>query len=103
MIISDWLKLSENEREIRCQNLSPYDDWDLFKAVESEFVSTFGDQEGIGKVFCGFASGLGPCNAITVEILPNCKRSKLPKKFLGFPVLRAYHRKRVYHLNTDAI
>ena len=93
MNFSDWLKLTENERENMCQQLSPYDEWDIFKAVESEFVSKFGNQEGVGKVFCGLAPGVGPYNAIVIEILPNRRRTKLPKKFLGFPIIRLYQRK----------
>jgi hypothetical protein len=65
----------------------------LFKAVEAEFVSQFGNQQGVGKVLCGLGAGLGPYNAITVEILPNSPRTKLPKRFLGFLVIKAYERK----------
>ena len=93
MKFSDWVKLTDNERDKLCKELSPYEDWDLFKAVEAEFVSQFSNQQGVGKVFCGFGAGLGPYNAITVEILPNCKRTKLPKRFLGFPVVKEYRRK----------
>ena len=93
MKFSDWLKLTDSERDKMCQQLSPHDDWDLFKAVEAEFVSQFGDQQGIGKVFCGLGAGLGPYNAITVEILPNSPRIKLPQKFLGFRVVKARQRK----------
>jgi hypothetical protein len=93
MKFSDWQKLTDNERDKMCQQLSPYDDRDLFKAVEVEFISQFGNQLGIGKVFCGLGAGLGPYNAITVEILPNSKRTKLPKRFLGFLLVKAYHRK----------
>ena len=93
MKFSNWLKLTDDERDKMCQQLSPYDDWDLFKAVESEFVSRFGTQQGVGKVFCGLGAGLGSFNAVTVELLPNSKRTKLPKRFLGFPVVKEYHRK----------
>ena len=93
MKFSDWLKLSDDERDRISQQLSSYDDWDLFRAVELEFISKFGTQQGVGKVFCGLGAGLGSFNAITVEILPNCKRTKLPKRFLGFPVTKEYHRK----------
>ena len=93
MNLIDWEKLTDRERESLCQQLSPYDDWQLFKSVESVFTSQYSDQKGLGKVFCGLASGLGPLNAITVEIISNQPRTKLPKKFLGFPVLRSYKRK----------
>lgn len=93
MKFSDWLNLTDDERDKMCQQLSPHNDWDLFKAVASEFISKFGTQQGVGKVFCGLGAGLGPYNAITVEILPNSKRTKLPKRFLGFPVVKEYHRK----------
>jgi hypothetical protein len=93
MNFSDWLKLTEDERESMCQQLNPYEEWDIFKAVESEFISRFDNQQGVGKVFCGLAPGLGPYNAIMIDILPNCRKTKFPKKFLGFPIMRFYHRK----------
>ena len=93
MEFSEWESLTDSERENLCQQLSLYDDWQLFKSVESAFLSQYGDQKGFGKVFCGLASGLGPLNAITVEIIPGQTRTKLPKRFLGFPVFRSYTRK----------
>jgi hypothetical protein len=93
MQFSAWLALTDVERDKMSQKLNPLEDWDLFKAVESEFRSKFAQQRGVGKVFCGLAAGLGPYNSITVEILRDQPRTKLPKRFLGFPVLRSYHKK----------
>ena len=56
------------EQRQRCQSLNPYEDWPLFKSIEEAFVKEFGEQPGVAKVFCGFGSGLGPINAITVSI-----------------------------------
>ena len=85
-----WIKLSEDEQNRRCQSLIVYDDWDLFKTVEQEFISQYGDQEGVGKVFCGLVGTLGPCNGIAVYIKSGKKRTKIPKQFLGFPVIKVY-------------
>jgi hypothetical protein len=93
MRFSDWLNLSDDERDKMCQQLNPYEDWDLFKTVETEFISKFGNQSGVGNVFCGSGAGLGAYNAITVEILPSSPRTKLPKSFLGFPVVKTQNRK----------
>jgi len=84
------MNLSENEQIRLCQSLIVNDEWDLFKSVETEFRKEFGNQEGVGKVFCGLANQLGPMNAITVFIRPRKKRTKLPKCFLGFPVIKVY-------------
>ena len=93
MEFTDWEKLTDSERENLCQKLSPYDDWQLFKSIEAAFISQYGNQGNIGDVFCGLASGVGPVNAITVQILPDQPKTKLPKKFLGFPVLRSNKKK----------
>lgn len=49
------LKLSESNNEIMCQQLSPYADWSLFKAIESKFISKFSNQPVIGIAFYGLA------------------------------------------------
>ena len=87
-----WKSLQGQEQAEQCQALSPYEDWPVFKAVEAEFAAQFGSQPGVSKVFCGFASGLGPCNAITVTIAKGKPRTMLPKTFLGFPVVREHAR-----------
>lgn len=92
MKFSDWLNLSDDARDQMSQQLNPHEDWALFKALEAEFISKFGSQPGVGKIFCGL-QGLGSVNIITVEILPKSQRTKLPKRFLGFPVVRMYSRK----------
>jgi len=92
MDLLEWERLSDSERSSRCQHLNPYEEWTLFKEVESLFVKRFGDQEGVGEVFCGIGGSLGPINAISVEIVAGKPRTKLPKDFLGFPVLRTYKR-----------
>ena len=83
-----WSRLSDDEQRQRCQSLNPYEDWPLFKSIEEAFVKEFGEQPGVAKVFCGFGSGLGPINAITVSIKKGAQRSQLPKYFMGFPVVR---------------
>jgi len=49
------LKLTESKHEIMYQQLSPYADWSLFKAIESKFISKFSNQPVIGIAFYGFA------------------------------------------------
>lgn len=92
MDFAAWSALSQADQDLLCQQLNPYEDWPLFKDVESEFVGRYGRQVGVDRVFCGMASGLGPCNAITVTIRSGSPRTKLPERFLGFPVLREYVR-----------
>jgi hypothetical protein len=92
MDFATWKSLQAHEQAEQCQSLNPYKQWSVFKAVEAEFATQFGGQLGVSKVFCGLASGLGPCNAITVTIAKGKPRTKLPKTFLGFPVLREYVR-----------
>ncbi len=93
MIFNTWRDLSEAEREKKCQDLNPYEEWDVFKAVESAFLEEFGDQPGIDKAHCGLGSCMGPFNSIVVHIKRGQPRTKLPKQFLGFPVLREHKRK----------
>ena len=88
-----WLALSQAEQEAKCQDLTPYEEWDVFKAVEAAFVSEFGTQPGIEKIHCGLAACLGPFNCIVVRIIKGAPRTTLPKKFLGFPVEKEYQRK----------
>ncbi len=90
MSFEKWSRLSAEEQERGCQGLIPGEDWPLFKAIEGEFIARYGKQSAVGGVFCGFASGVGPLNAITVSIKRGAGRANLPKRFMGFPVLRAY-------------
>jgi len=92
MDLATWSALLETEREALCQDLNPYENWNLFKEIEAAFVRQYGDQPGVADVFCGMASCHGPLNAITVGIWRGCPRTRLPKRFLGFPVLRQYQR-----------
>ena len=85
-----WSRLSDDEQRQQCQSLNPYEDWPLFKSIEEAFVKEFGELPGVEKVFCGVGSGLGPLNAITVSINKGAQRIKLPKYFMGFPVVREY-------------
>ena len=90
MDLQAWSQLSQDEQRKRCQTLNPYEDWPFFKSIEEAFLKEFGEQPGVANVFCGFGSGLGPINAITVSIKKGAQRTKLPKYFMGFPVLRTY-------------
>lgn len=92
MNLADWRLLAEDDQANRCLQLSPYEDWGLFKEIEAEFEEKFGDQPGIQRVFCGLAAGLGPCNSITIEIKRGQRPVRIPKTYLGFPVLRSYNR-----------
>jgi len=87
---ASWSRLSERERKAMCQQLNPYENWALFKAVESEFKRQYGSIEAVEKVFCGIGGCLGPLNALCVTIRKGAPRASLPKDFLGFPVLRRY-------------
>ena len=87
---SEWEKLPEQEQLDRCQQLNPYEEWDIFKAVEKSFMAAYGEQPAVGKVFCGIGGSVGPINAIGVTIKKGQPRSKLPEYFLGFPVLKTY-------------
>ena len=87
MSFEDWAKLAGEKQEELCQSLDPYKEWSLFKQVEVAFLNQHGSQSGITHVFCGFGSGLGPINAITVTVNRNLQ-VKLPKHFMGFPVFR---------------
>jgi len=49
------LKLSESNNEIMRQQLGPYADWSLFKAIKSKFISKFSNQPVIGIAFYGLA------------------------------------------------
>jgi hypothetical protein len=93
MTLEEWRALGTERQDELCQHLYPGDHWDLFKAIEGEFLREHGKQEGVAEVFCGFASGLGPANAITVRIARGKPRTRLPKKYLGFPALREYEKK----------
>ncbi len=92
MEFDEWIKYSEADQKRLCQQLVPQQEWQLFKAIETAFISKYANQEGVGTIFCGLTSGLGPANAITVSIIRGRPRSKLPRYFLGFPVLRRYER-----------
>lgn len=93
MNFSEWASLAAEEQEGKCQDLNPYKEWDVFKGVEGKFVEKFGDQPGIEKVHCGLGPCMGPYNSIVVYIKKGEKRTKFPKVFMGFPVLRE-HKKR---------
>ncbi|MHC4400389.1 MAG: hypothetical protein ACYTG0_12000 [Planctomycetota bacterium] len=86
MTFSKSTSLSEAEQKAKCQQLNPYEEWDLFKAAESEFKNQHGDQPGIARVFCGLGPSVGPINCIVVEIKRGQKRTALTKSFMGFPV-----------------
>ena len=93
MTFEEWKQLSSDEQQERCQALNPYSEWPLFKSVEEAFKTTYTDVTEIKDVFCGFASGLGPINAITVSLESKGRKIKLPSHFLGFPVLRGRRKK----------
>ena len=69
-----WHSLPEANQVGRCQTLDPYVNWVLFKEVEAEFLRQY-----------------GPLNALTVTVRRRCPRVVLPRRFLGFPVLRVRH------------
>lgn len=92
MKFAEWKHKAEDEQREECQQLSPYEEWDIFKGVEIEFRNQFGAQPGIDSVFCGLCGGLGPYNCILVKIKRGQKRALLPDTFLGFPVQRSYQR-----------
>ncbi|MFD2159195.1 hypothetical protein ACFSW8_09825 [Rubritalea tangerina] len=85
MTFEKWQRLSVKEMNSRCQDLNPYEEWSVFKAIELEFWSRFKEQKGIKKVHCGLGSGMGPFNSIVVTIEKGEKRTQLPKKFMSFP------------------
>jgi hypothetical protein len=93
MKLSDWKKLTSEKQVERCQRLNPYEEWELFKEIEAEFLNEYSSQTGVGKVFCGLASSLGPINSITVTINRGQPKTTLPEYFLGFPVLKQYVKK----------
>ena len=90
--IAAWLKLPADEQGRRGQQLNPYyrPTWMFMKAVEERFVAEFADQPGVGEVFCGFVGTLGPLTGIAVTIRKGQPRTRLPKVYLGFPVVRRY-------------
>jgi hypothetical protein len=90
MNAKEWLDLSDTEREALCGDLNPYEEWEVFKAVEDHFNKEYGSQPGVESVFCGLASAQGMVQAITVRVRPGQQKTKLPSKFMGFPVLRKY-------------
>ena len=95
MTFEKWQMLSEEEMDSRCQDLNPYEEWDVFKAIESVFLDTFKEQKGIEKAHCGLGSGMGPFNSIVVTIKKGEKRTQLPKKFMGFPITKEYQKSKV--------
>jgi hypothetical protein len=88
--LKEWITLSENEQVSNSKRINPYENWTFFKAIEKEFHSAFGAQLGVGSVFCGICAGLGGVNAISVKIKSTQPPTKLPKFFLGFPVIKSY-------------
>ena len=98
MNIEEWKKMDESKQIEYCKTdkISPYRDWNLFKAIEAEFINFYGNQPMIAKVHCGFGPGLGPYNAITITILKGKGASKLPKYFLGFPIVKIYQSQREF-------
>jgi hypothetical protein len=88
MNYTDWANLADSDQTNKCQELNPYEEWDVFKGVEAEFKKHYRGQSGIGEVFCGLGSSLGPVNCITVHIIKGQKKTGLPKTFMGFPVVR---------------
>jgi len=94
MTFQVWESLSETERENRCQDLNPYEEWDVFKAIEAAFLAEWGKHPAVEKTHCGFGPCMGPYNSIVVTIRRGQPRIKLPKLFLGFPILKEYQRKR---------
>ena len=93
MKFDEWKVKPESAREAECQQLNPYEDWDLFKSFEAEFQKEHGAQPGVASVYCGLGPGLGPYNTIVVEIKRGEKRTTLPRTFMGFPVERKYQKK----------
>jgi hypothetical protein len=89
--LNEWNALSDDEQVKSSKQLNPYENWALFKAVENKFYSAFGSQLGVEKVFCGICAGLGGVNAISVKIKSKQPQTKLPKSFLGFPVIKSYN------------
>jgi hypothetical protein len=87
-----WKQLSEEERQSACQQLDPIEDWDLFKQVEQEFLGKFGGPKGVETAFCGICGTVGPLNAIAVQTRAGGAAVKLPKQFMGFPVIRQRRR-----------
>lgn len=90
--IDSYFELSEEEKNNVCQKLNPYEpsEWEVFKEVERRFTNKYGQLESVDSIFCGLASSLGPFNAINVTIKKGSKRTFLPKKYEGFPVLKIY-------------
>lgn len=91
MKYSQWKRLSEAKRCGACQQLNPMEDWALCKKVEREFLLAFGGPQ-VESAFCGICGTVGPLNGIAV-----CTRSggppvRLPKQFMGFPVIRRRRR-----------
>lgn len=95
MTLTQWEALSEAEMDRKCQDLNPYEEWDVFKAVELAFLNAFKYEKGIESAHCGLGPCMGPFNSILVTIRRGEKRTKLPKKFMGFPVLKEYQKRKV--------
>ena len=93
MTYNSWQLLNPEEQERKCQDLNPYEEWDVFKEVEKEFLREFGNQKGIEKVHCGLGPSMGPLNGIVITIRPGEKKTQTPKKFMGFPVYKEYQKK----------
>lgn len=51
MDFAAWSALSQADQDLLCQQLNPYEDWPLFKDVESEFVGRYGRQVGVDRAF----------------------------------------------------
>ncbi|MBB6342909.1 hypothetical protein HNP49_003097 [Pseudomonas fluvialis] len=90
MNIDTWKSLSEEDQKFKAKHLNPYEEWDLFKSVENEFIQFIGNELGISKVFCGIGGTVGGVNSISVHIKRGGTKKRLPKYFLGFPVIKAY-------------
>lgn len=86
MDFSEWNALSEEAQRKKCQFLDPYEDRNLFQAVEKAFWDTY-REKGLRCVRCDLGPFIGPYNCILVEVREGESVRDLPEVFLGFPVI----------------
>jgi hypothetical protein len=87
MTFTEWMSLSENERQDKCQYLDSFEETDVFQGVANAFLKQYGDHPGMDRVDCGLGPFIGPYNSIVVSIKEDEGKTTWPEIFLGFPVI----------------
>jgi hypothetical protein len=86
MTFEEFAALSPQIQSRVAQDIWAPPEHPIYQGVKEAFLRDHPECIAAG-VWVGAASSLGPLNAITVTTQPG-KRLRLPKDFMGFPVVR---------------